>query len=63
MTPKPPKIGVTVLTVSGLDGYGVWRKLRPGKRSIDRLLKVLRYGVQRGHWLDWRITLYDEVRR
>ena len=63
MSPKPPKIGVTVLTVSGLDGYGVWRKLRPNKRSVERLLTVLRYGVQRGHWLDWRITLYDEVRR
>ena len=63
MTPKSPKIGVTVLTVSVLDGYGVWRKLRPGSRSTERLLKVLRYGVQRGWWLDWRITLYDEVRR
>ena len=63
MTSKPPKIGVTVLTVSGLDGYGVWRKLRVGNRSAERLLKVLRYGVQRGHWLDWRITLYDEVSR
>jgi hypothetical protein len=48
MTPKPPKIGVTVLTTSGLDGYGVWRKLRPGKRPVERLLRVLRYGVQRG---------------
>ena len=63
MTPKPPKIGVTVLTVSRLDGYGVWRKLRPGKRPVERLLKVLRYGAQRGYWLDWRITLYDEARR
>ena len=60
---KPPKIGVTVLTTSGLDGYGVWRKLQPRNRSIDRLLKVLRYGVQRGHWLDWRIVLFDEVTR
>ena len=63
MIPKSPKIGVTVLTVSGLDGYGVWRKLRPGSRPVDRLLKVLRYGVQRGYWLDWRITLYDEAKR
>lgn len=63
MTAKPLKIGVTVLTVSGLDGYGVWRRLRPRNRSIDRLLRVLRYGVQRGYWLDWRITLYDEVSR
>ena len=63
MTPKPPKIGVTVLTVSGLDGYGVWRKLRPGNRSAERLLTVLRYGVQRGYWLDWRIVLFDEVSR
>ena len=61
MTPKPPKIGVTVLTVSGLDGCGVWRKLRPGNRSIDRLLKVLRYGAQRGCWIDWRIVLFDEM--
>ena len=63
MTAQPPKIGVTILTTSGLDGYGVWRKLRPRGRSIERLMKVLRYGVQRGCWLDWRITLYDEVRR
>lgn len=63
MTPKPPKIGVTVLTTSDLDGYGIWRKLQPRNRSIDRLLKVLRYGVQRGYWMEWRITLYDEVRR
>lgn len=63
MTSKPSKIGVTVLTVSGLDGCGIWRKLRPGNRSIDRLLKVLRYGVQRGYWLDWRITFYDEATR
>ena len=63
MTAKPPKIGVTVLTVSGLGGYGVWRKLRPGKRPVERLLTVLRYGVQRGHWLDWRIVLFDEVKR
>ncbi len=34
MTLKPPKIGVTVLTVSGLDGYGAWRKLQPRNRSI-----------------------------
>lgn len=58
---KPPRIGVTVLATSGLNGYGVWRKQRPGNRPVDRLLKVLRYGVQRGYWLDWRITLYDEV--
>ena len=63
MSVKPPKIGVTVLTVSRLDGYGVWRKLRPGSRPIERLLKVLRYGVQRGCWLDWRIVLFDEVKR
>lgn len=63
MTPKPPKIGVTVLTVSGLDGYGVWRRLRPRDRSIDRLMKILRYGVQRGHSFDWRIVLFDEVTR
>ena len=63
MIQKPPKIGVTVLTVSGLDGCGAWRKLRPGKRSVERLLKVLRYGLQRGYWLDWRITLYDEAKR
>jgi hypothetical protein len=70
MTPKPPKIGVTVLTVSGLDGYGrvgggcrVWRKLRPGKRPVERLLRVLRYGVQRGCWLDWRIVFFDEASR
>ena len=63
MSTKPPKIGVTVLTVSGLDGYGVWRRLQPRDRSIERLLKVLRYGVQRGYWMDWRITLYDEVKR
>jgi hypothetical protein len=63
MTPNPPKIGVTVLTVSGLDGYGVWRKLQPSNRPIDRLLKVLRYGVHRRCWLDWRIVLFDEVKR
>jgi hypothetical protein len=34
VTLKPPKIGVTVLTVSGLDGYGAWRKLQPRNRSI-----------------------------
>ena len=58
---KPSKIGVTILTISRVDGCGIWRKLQPRHRSIDRLLKVLRYGVQRGYWLDWRITLYDEV--
>jgi hypothetical protein len=63
MTPKPPKIGVTVLGISGLDGYGVWRKLQPRNRSIDQLLRVLRYGVQRRCWLDWRIVLFDEGSR
>jgi len=60
---KPPKINVIILTISRVDGCGIWSKLRPGNRTIDRLLKVLRYGVQRGHWLDWRITLYDKVSR
>ena len=60
---KPPKIGVTILTISRVDGYGIWRKLQPRNRSIERLLKVLRYGVQRGCWLDWRIVFFDEVSR
>ena len=63
MSVKPPKIGVTILTISRVDGCGIWRKLRPRNRSIDRLLKVLRYGVQRGCWLGWRIVLFDEVTR
>ena len=63
MTPKPPKIGVTILTISRVDGCGIWRRLRPRDRSIDRLLKVLRYGAQRGCWIDWRIVFFDEVSR
>jgi len=24
---------------------------------------VTLYGAQRGYWMDWRITLYDEAKR
>ena len=54
--------GVTtmVLQWNNAAEMNVWMDLRHNCRTRSGLVKMLKRGVRRGHWIGWRIITIDE---